>query len=81
MLDYTLKNVDPEEIEYLLVKVEKSFDIKFVDNELIHIATFGELCDILSIKLSLITPMIAPLNKHSINSVRPFHRHYKLTIN
>jgi hypothetical protein len=53
MLDYTLKNVDPDCIEDLLVKVEKSFDIKFVDNELIHIATFGELCDHIVNKIKL----------------------------
>lgn len=45
MIHYRLKNVDPEEIEELLVKVERSFDIRFVGNELIHIDTFGELCD------------------------------------
>ena len=53
MLDYTLKNVDPEDIEELLVKVERSFDIKFVGNELIHITTFGELCDHIVNKIKL----------------------------
>jgi len=45
MTDYELKNIDPEDIEDLLVKVETSFDIKFVGNELVHIYTFGQLCD------------------------------------
>ncbi|RWU05014.1 hypothetical protein DPV69_17785 [Pedobacter chitinilyticus] len=53
MLDYTLKNIDPECIEDLLVKVEKSFDIKFVGDELIHITTFGELCDHIVNKIKL----------------------------
>lgn len=53
MLDYTLKNIDPECIEDLLVNVEKSFDIKFVGDELIHITTFGELCDHIINKIKL----------------------------
>lgn len=53
MTDYGLKNVDPEDVEELLAKVEKSFDIKFVGNELIHIETFGELCDHIVNKIQL----------------------------
>jgi hypothetical protein len=40
-----LENVDPEDIEDLLKKVEKSFDIKFVPNELAYVTNFGQLCD------------------------------------
>ncbi|WP_343532994.1 hypothetical protein [Pedobacter sp.] len=53
MTDYGLKNVDPEDIEELLGKVEKSFDIKFVGNELVHIDTFGGLCDHILNKIQL----------------------------
>jgi hypothetical protein len=53
MTFYELKNVDPEDIEDLLVKVETSFDIKFVGNELIHITTFGLLCDHIANKIQL----------------------------
>ena len=45
MTDYELKDIDSEDISDLLVKVEKSFNIKFGDKELMHISTFGELCD------------------------------------
>ncbi len=53
MTDYELKNIDPEDISDLLVKAEKSFDIKFGDTELMHISTFGELCDHIANKIQL----------------------------
>lgn len=53
MKDIELKNIDPEDIEDLLVKVEDSFDIKFVDNELAHVQTFGEMCDHIKGKIQL----------------------------
>lgn len=53
MTDYELKNIDPDDISDLLVKVEKSFDIKFGDMELMHISTFGELCDHIANKIQL----------------------------
>jgi hypothetical protein len=51
--DYELKNIDSEDIEDLLVKVENSFDIKFGDTELIEIMTFGQLCDHIANKIQL----------------------------
>ena len=53
MIDFELKNIDLEDIEDLLLKVEKSFDIKFGNAELIHITTFGELCDYIANKIQL----------------------------
>ena len=53
MTDYELKNIDSEDIEDLLVKVETSFDIKFVGDELVHIKTFGEFCDHITNKIQL----------------------------
>ncbi|MEO5642766.1 MAG: acyl carrier protein [Bacteroidia bacterium] len=53
MTDYELKNIDPDDISDLLVKVEKSFDIKFGDTELMNISTFGELCDHIANKIQL----------------------------
>ncbi|SDC42222.1 acyl carrier protein [Niabella drilacis] len=53
MRDYKLKNIDPDDIGDLLVKVEKSFDIKFGETELLHISTFGELCDHIANKIEL----------------------------
>lgn len=53
MTDYELKNIDPDDISDLLVKVEKSFDIKLGNTELMHISTFGELCDHIANKIQL----------------------------
>lgn len=52
--DYELKNIDSEDLEDLLVKVESSFNIKFIGDELVHITTFGELCDHIINKINLI---------------------------
>ncbi|NEU08171.1 acyl carrier protein [Flavihumibacter sp. R14] len=53
MIDHKLNNVDSEDIEDLLLKVEKSFDIKFADFELANVTTFGELCDHIANKIEL----------------------------
>jgi len=46
-----LKNIDPDDISDVLVKVEKSFGFKFGDTELKDVKTFGELCDIITAKV------------------------------
>jgi len=51
--DNELKNIDFENIEDFLVKVETSFDIQFVGNELVNIMTFGQLCDHIADKIQL----------------------------
>jgi hypothetical protein len=51
---YTFKNVDSEDIEDILLKIEDSFGFKFEQNELIHTETFGELCDIVIGKIELV---------------------------
>ncbi len=53
MKEFELKNIDPEDIEDLLIKVEDSFEIKFADNELAHVQTFGEICDHIKKKIQL----------------------------
>lgn len=53
MTEYELKNIDLDDIGDLLVRVEKSFDIKFGNTELMHITTFGELCDHIVNKIQL----------------------------
>lgn len=53
MKDIQLKNIAPEDIEDLLVKVQDSFDIKFTDNELASVYTFGEMCDYIKGKIQL----------------------------
>ena len=53
MKNIEFKNIDPEDVEDLLLKVEKSFNIKFVEHELAHIKTFGEMCDYIKDKIQL----------------------------
>lgn len=53
MADDGLYNTDPDDISDLLVKVEKSFQIEFKNNELRYISTFGELCDHIANKIQL----------------------------
>lgn len=48
-----LSNTDPEDIENLLLEVEKSFDIKFFTQELAQFQTFGELGDHIKDKITL----------------------------
>lgn len=45
MIDYELKDIDSEYIEDLFVKAEASFNIKFINDKLAHVTTFGEFCD------------------------------------
>lgn len=53
MEDFKLENIDPDDIEDLLVKVEKSFNIKFERNELAEVKNFGEMCDHIVNKIKL----------------------------
>lgn len=53
MIDHELKNIDPDDIADLLGKVEKSFNIRFGHTELMHISSFGELCDHIANKIEL----------------------------
>ena len=53
MIDFELKNIDPDDISDLLIKVENSFNITFSDMELTHISMFGELCDHIANKIQL----------------------------
>lgn len=53
MKDYELKNIDSDDIDDLLVKIEASFGITFDGVELEHITTFGQFCDIVLNKIEL----------------------------
>ena len=53
MNDIELRNIDTEDIEHLLLKVEDSFDIKFAESELVYVRTFGEMCDHIRKKIQL----------------------------
>ncbi|OOQ61475.1 hypothetical protein BC343_19930 [Mucilaginibacter pedocola] len=48
---YNLNNVDADEISDVLVKIEKSFDIAFCDDDLKEAKTFGALCDVVVAKV------------------------------
>ncbi len=53
MTDYMLDDTDTEDLNTLLIKIEKSFGIKFGKTELDHIITYGELCDHIANKIQL----------------------------
>ena len=53
MKDIELRNIDTEDIELLLIKVEDSFDIRFAESELTYVKTFGEMCDHIKKKIKL----------------------------
>jgi len=42
-----LENIDPDDIEGILVRLEKSFGIKYTGNAFNHAKTFGDICDII----------------------------------
>src|SRR5450755_569686 len=44
--DLTLQECDLEDIENIIPKIEKSFNIKFKHNEFINVKTFGDICKI-----------------------------------
>lgn len=47
-----LNNIDPEDIQDVLVKIERSFGFRFAENELAHVSTFGELCTVIENKMT-----------------------------
>ncbi|MCG8410060.1 MAG: hypothetical protein MI739_02120 [Bacteroidales bacterium] len=53
MNNIELRNIDSEDIEVLLVKVEDSFEIEFAESELEYVNTFGEMCDHIKKKIQL----------------------------
>ncbi|TSD64785.1 hypothetical protein FFF34_012865 [Inquilinus sp. KBS0705] len=65
---YTLNNIDPEEISDVLLKIEKSFTIKFTDTELKEAKTFGALCDV----------VIEKVKQHQADSCTTQQAFYKL---
>lgn len=53
MAGFELKDIAIEDIEDVLIKVEDSFNFRFVDDELLYIKTFGQLCIHIQNKLQL----------------------------
>lgn len=50
---YNLNNVDPEDIGDVLVKIQRSFNIKLDNEGLKNVNTFGHLCDVIISKINL----------------------------
>ncbi|HVS91069.1 MAG TPA: hypothetical protein VHE59_03490 [Mucilaginibacter sp.] len=50
---FHLKNVGSEHIGDVLLKIQRSFNIKFDSNDLGYIVTFGDLCDVIQNKINL----------------------------
>jgi acyl carrier protein len=42
-----LNNIDPEDLKDTLLKLEKSFGIKFADHSFKDAKAFGDICDII----------------------------------
>lgn len=53
MKEIKLNNIDAEDIEDWLSKVQLSFNIRFEADELANVSTFGELCDCIESKIQL----------------------------
>ena len=51
--DIKLDNIDPEDFGDSLLKLEKSFGIKFADNSMKGAKTFGDICDIIESHINL----------------------------
>ncbi len=50
---FNLNNVDPDNIDNVLGKIQRSFDIKFEEEDLHNVKTFGNLCDAVVKKVKL----------------------------
>ncbi|MEM6265793.1 MAG: hypothetical protein AAGI38_25045 [Bacteroidota bacterium] len=48
-----LKDIDPDDLMEMIIRVEASFAVKFEDEELARISKFGELCDLTKHKITL----------------------------
>lgn len=48
-----LKNIVSDDLEDFLIRVETSFGIQFVGNELVYITTLGQFCDHIADKIQL----------------------------
>ena len=51
--DIKLSDIDPEDFGDTLLKLEKSFGLKFADNSMKDAKTFGDICDIIESHINL----------------------------
>lgn len=66
-MKYELSDIELQDIDDFLLEVEKSFDIKFLNDELIDISTFGQLCDRITEKIQLV-------NKNDCTTQQAFYK-------
>lgn len=66
--------IDSEDLEDMIFRIEKSFEIRFEKNELAHVKTYGEFCDAINEKISL-------EHSDSCTSQQAFHKIRKAIIN
>ncbi|MES1218745.1 MAG: hypothetical protein ABUT20_24790 [Bacteroidota bacterium] len=52
--DKRLNNVDPEDFGDTILKLEKSFGVRFADNSFNDAKTFGDICDIIESQINFI---------------------------
>ncbi|MBD1385483.1 hypothetical protein IDJ75_09360 [Mucilaginibacter rigui] len=75
-----LSNIDPEDIGDVLLKIERSFNIRFTDEDLTHIKTFGALCDLVVDKVkqvqsdSCTTQQAFYKLRNAINAKKPIEK-------
>ena len=75
-----LSNIDPEDVGDVLLKIERSFNIRFTENDLTHIKTFGALCDMVVDKVkqvqsdSCTTQQAFYKLRNAINAKKPIEK-------
>ena len=75
-----LSNIDPEDVGDVLLKIERSFNIRFTDEDLTHIKTFGALCDLVVDKVkqvqsdSCTTQQAFYKLRNAINAKKPIEK-------
>ncbi|WP_431199524.1 hypothetical protein ACRQ5D_10295 [Mucilaginibacter sp. P25] len=72
--EISLKSVDPEDMDDVLVKIEKSFNISLNDTSVNDVQNFGKLCDVVVEKVKK-QMMAVPRSRRFTNSVMPSIHH------
>ena len=62
-----LDNIDPEDFGDTLLKLEKSFGLKFAENSMKDAKTFGDICDIIESHINL-------TDKHDCTTQQSFYK-------
>ncbi len=65
--EFKLDNIDPEDFGDTLLKLEKSFGVKFADNSMANAKTFGDICDVIESHLNF-------ADKHDCTTQQAFYK-------